>query len=109
MYINYDEYVDMGGTICENEFNRLNAKSSYIIDKYTFDRLKELESVSQSVKWCVFELIENGLEANVITSTSNDGVSESYEIRKGDYDIVKEYLSNIKTADGTPILYCGVI
>ena len=122
-YLTYDEYEALGGTLPEMPFNLLEFQARNVVDKYTFGRLKSLDSQNQEVKLCVNKLIGtlnqyNTLEASNkgIASENIDGYSISYatpstsiteakeEEIKG---IVKEYLVDCKLEDGTPYMYCG--
>ena len=99
MYLTYEEYSDMGGTLDEAAFTDLEFEARAYIDWVTFDRLKneDEEAIPESVKECMYHIIrivQNKLEAmNVgvgtataesskygagIASQSNDGVSISY-------------------------------
>ena len=113
MYLTYTDYTTKGGTLDETAFNRLEFKAEKLIDQYTFGRLTELTTQSEAVQNLVFELI--GLadkDDAAVTSVSNDGYSESYAAAdftiKSD-NLIYSYLAREKTADGTPVLYRGVV
>ena len=122
-YLTYAEYQGLGGTLVQTSFNLLEFEARQIIDKYTFGRLKNLNTQNQEVKLCVYKLInlENGyksLEAQNRGKASEniDGYSVSYTtptsdsiVAKNDEykDVVKTYLVDCKLADGTPYMYCG--
>lgn len=113
MYLNYEEYVDMGGTLNETAFSRLEFKAHKLIDQHTFGRLKELAEQSETVKKLVFELIalDQKEQNGVIQSVSNDGYSETYAVVQNEQKsvvLIAAYLSQEKTEDGTPLLYRGV-
>lgn len=98
MYLTYDEYTEMGGTLSDLDFNFYAYEAESYIDWYTFNRLKNMEEIPQEVKDCEFyliRLIQIRLEAmgigtldtstgnnngayGSIASRSNDGVSVSY-------------------------------
>ena len=123
-YLEYDEYVELGGTLAETPFNILEAEAQLNIDNYTYGRLKDLDEQVNEVKLCIYNLIstlqsyaESNLKARNVSSENTDGYSvsyvgmsreltdaQSYEIKK----IIKTYLSQCKLEDGTPYMYCGV-
>lgn len=123
-YLEYDEYVELGGTLEETPFNILEFEAQLNIDNYTFGRLKDLKEQVNEVKLCVYNLMgtlqsyaESNLKARNIASENTDGYSVSYvgiskeltdaqanEVKK----IIKTYLSQCKLEDGTPYMYCGV-
>lgn len=107
MYLTYEEYVSMGGKLESTAFTALSMKAQVLINYHTFGRAKALASVPDEVKYCIYELIESGLEDTFVTSTSNDGVNESYSQINSSADIIHQYLSTL-TLDGVPLLYCGV-
>lgn len=123
-YLGYDDYKALGGTLDEMPFNVLEFEARQNIDKYTFGRLKELESQNQEVKLCVYKLIELiGSYENYetqnkgVASESTDGYSISYSTPSSTFieakdseikGVVREYLVDCKLEDGTPYMYCGV-
>lgn len=114
MYLNYDEYVRMGGTLNEAAFSRLEFKARKLIDQHTFGRLMGLTEQSEVVKKLVFELmvVEEKEQNGVLQSVSNDGYSETYAVANNEQKstcLIAAYLSQEKTADGTPLLYRGVM
>ena len=123
-YLNFEEYQELGGTLPETPFNLLELEARKSIDKYTFDRLKDLESQNIEVKICILKLIEMlnsyssyNLQDKAISSESTDGYSISYSganenVSKSKVEdvkgIIKTYLSDCALEDGTPYLYVGV-
>lgn len=104
MYLNFDDYKEMGGALEETEFRDLEYDAESTVNWYTFNRLRKPEwsSVlnSEDLKRCMYQLIRwrqmeiellassNGSagwgvgwkkEAG-ITQQSNDGVSTSYNV-----------------------------
>lgn len=124
-YLTYDEYQELGGTLDETPFDILELEARKNIDKYTFGRLKNLETQINEVKVCEFRLISllgtynSYAEQNKsISSESTDGYSISYSqatenVSKAKIneikDIIKTYLAECYLEDGTPYLYCGVM
>lgn len=102
MYLTFDEYIELGGTLDETAFTDLEYDAESVVNWYTFNRLfkPEWESVLNTVqlKRCMYQLIrlkqkEEELLAQStggagwgigwtkepgITQQSNDGVSTSY-------------------------------
>lgn len=103
MYLTFEQYQSMGGTLDETSFNEFGYEAQTIIDWYTFNRLQNETTFPEAVQRCMFELIklaklkadslvmgtqttttEQGGVTTTVTSTasiasqSNDGVSISY-------------------------------
>lgn len=116
-YLTYDEYKAMGGLLDQTPFNLLEFEARKEVDKYTFNRLVNLETQNQDVKLCIYALIEqinsNKANLNGVASESTDGYSISYtsqntsEISQKTRNIIETYLINCKLSDGTPYLYRG--
>ena len=122
-YLTYLEYKALGGTLAETPFNLLEFEARQNVDKYTFGRLKELQTQSQEVKLCIFKLIgmidsynKQETQNKGIASENTDGYSVSYlapnttitEAKSSEIKgIVKEYLVDCKLEDDTPYMYCG--
>ena len=106
MYLTYEEYQNMGGTLDETAFNDFEFEAECIINWYTFNRLKNETEWPVEVQRCMFALIKLAkLKADsmvlgsqstqvtddqghttttttmsAIASQSNDGVSISYNM-----------------------------
>ena len=106
MYLSYEEYQNMGGTLDETAFSDFEFEAECIINWYTFNRLKNETSWPYEVQRCMFALIKLAKlkadsmvlgsqtsqsvdsEGHVTTTTtmsaiasqSNDGVSISYNM-----------------------------
>ena len=116
-YLTYDEYKAMGGLLGQTPFDLLEYEARKEVDKYTFNRLVNLEIQNQDVKLCIYALIEqinsNKANLNGVASESTDGYSISYtsqntsEISQKTRNIIETYLINCKLSDGTPYLYRG--
>ena len=122
-YLTYEEYTALGGTLDQTPFNLLEFEARQNVDKYTFGRLKELETQNQEVKLCIFKLINlmnsyNSYETQnkAISSENTDGYSVSYGTPTTDFmeaknneiqGVVREYLIDCQLEDGTPYMYCG--
>ena len=136
MYLTYNDYVVMGGTLEEAAFIDLEYEARTYIDWVTFNRLKGEEEIPQEVKDCVYHiigLIKNKSEAlNVlpddsgslssygagIASQSNDGVSVSYNVLSAKEiidnsesevnKIIERYLQGLRNSLGHRLLYRGI-
>lgn len=125
-YLTYDEYLDMGGTVDETAFTRLEHKARKKINKETFNRIEfgmvnELfyDEEIESIKECMYQLVTmlrndfSNSEDKVLSSVSNDGVSESYvvfsdiqELNNYMEDTIIDYLSDVYLEE-IPVLYRG--
>lgn len=104
LYLTYEVYQKMGGTLDETTFNIFEYEAETIVNWYTFNRLKGEKAYPKELPWCMFRIIEyvklqadalllgkqtitvtdgEGNKSTVETSAyiksqSNDGVSISY-------------------------------
>lgn len=123
MYLTYIEYIEMGGCIESAHFPRFEAKARRAIDNATMNRLIGEDPVRDSVKHCMYDLINAihtdesamGASGREIASMSNDGVSVTYATGNGQGGasarhsaIVREWLLGETDACGVPLLYAGV-
>ena len=78
MYLDYADYVEMGGNLDDTAFIPLERKARYLINSQasgrTGDRIAELPVLPECIKECVFELV-SFLAAN--NSTDKQIASES--------------------------------
>lgn len=134
MYLTYEEYQDMGGTLDNTTFTDLEFEARTKIDWWTFNRLKGLESYPEEVKRCVYKLIQliqqtqaasaldgesedSGSTAGV-ASMSNDGVSISYNVMSASQAVelaskeidncIRQYLGDVRDSLGRKVLYRGL-
>lgn len=136
MYLTYEEYVNLGGTLSETAFNYLEYEASVYIDWITYNRLHGEDDIPEAVKQCeyhIIQLVKNKLElmnvtpdsseatsqtSHSIASESNDGVSVSYNVlsakeildssNKEIDDIVNRYLQGIRNSLGYRLLFKGI-
>jgi hypothetical protein len=86
MYLTFEEYEDMGGTLDEATFGIYIIEAAATVDNYTYGRLKKDTAFSDSVKRCIFKIIslidkrEQAIDGKTVSSQSNDGVSISYNV-----------------------------
>lgn len=123
MYLDYGDYIAMGGQREENDFERASYKAHALITRITHGRILNEKPVRDTVKHCAFELIEamisdslSGADGRVIASMSNDGMSVSYAGQSGNAaqvnasryaGIVRSYLEYETDARGVFLLYAG--
>ena len=121
-YLDYQEYVSIGGVCDATAFNRNIDRACAMIDNRTQSRLEEFESIPQIVKIVCADLIDyianNSVDKAVVTSKSQSagGVSESEsyatktaEDYSADLDRIFEPLLVVKTENGVSILYKGAM
>lgn len=125
-YLSYNEYRELGGSaIGQMPFNLLEFEARKRIDTKTFNRLKNITTLPQEVKICMYNLINSinsyvsGQSTNKnVASENTDGYSVSYIsgsqiseaiISKNDEldDIIDTYLFGI-LVNGEHLLYTGV-
>jgi hypothetical protein len=131
MYLAYQEYQNMGGTLDETAFDDFEFEAESTINWYTFNRLQRPEWSSalntDGLKRCVYQLIrlkqmEDALLASSsggfgasggwtkeagITQESNDGVSVSYNtLSSGE---LMGFVNGGKTKEGLVNQYLGCI
>ena len=133
MYLTYEEYLNMGGTLDEAAFDNYLIDAEMLIDWYTFNRLENETVIPEKVKKCVYKLISladmkskafvlgrevNGEGNASVASQSNDGVSISYNtipasqafdlIKSESANIIKQYLNGVVNSLGRKLLYRGI-
>ena len=127
MFLTYEEYLDMGGTLEEVSFVEKERKARSYINLMTHDRIKDEDPARESVKYAVYDLIDLMIQEaananNAVTglsSKSNDGVSVTYanwttvnrywKTRRR--ELLAEYLADetvIIDGETVPLLYGGV-
>lgn len=104
MYLEYDEYQAMGGTLDNSAFTQWERKAEYEINAQaagkTGTRISKLSELPQAVKDCTFDLIQflsaNTSDSKTVTSESQSsgGVSESYS-----YNVLDDSQVQTKTED----------
>lgn len=137
MYLTYDEYTEMGGTLDEATFKDLEFEARSYVDWYTFSRLQKENTIPLQVKECMYYLIRlitnkmnvlNTLPttdsetsttgSSDILSQSNDGVSITYNklsskemlssIKDEIADSINRYLQGVTDSLGRKLLYRGL-
>lgn len=133
MYLTYEEYLNMGGTLDKAAFDNYLIDAETLIDWYTFNRLHNEIDIPVRVKQCVFKLISladmkaksfvlgrevDGTGNAAVSAQSNDGVSISYNtlsasqafdlIKAESGQVVKQYLNGVVNSLGRKLLYRGI-
>jgi len=133
VYLTYEEYQAMGGTLDVTAFGDLEFEAEALINWYTFNRLKKDTTFPDEIKRLMKYLINladsknellnasgSGSESanKTIASQSNDGVSVSYNIlsakdlmdasTKDAENAIKQYLQGVTNEAGQLLLYRGV-
>ena len=124
MYLNYQTYKNMGGTLDNSAFTALDRKAEYLINSQvggkTGERIGKLTELPQAVIDCTFDLIQhlsaNSFDGSTVASESQSlgGQSESYsysvlskeQADSETEDIIFTYLYQVKI-DGVSILHRG--
>lgn len=124
MYLDYQTYKNMGGTLDNSAFIAIDRKAEYLINSQaggkTGDRIGKLTELPQEVIDCTYDLIQhlsaNAFDGSSIASESQSlgGQSESYSyslLSKEQADsetenIIFTYLYPVKI-DGVSILHRG--
>ena len=122
-YLDYQEYLKIGGVCDTTAFNRNIDRVCGIIDNATHNRIECMANVPQRAKALCRDLVEylarNDTTEIAVTSRSQSagGVSESesYATKTADdvygdiQNMIYDYLLNITDDNGTPLLYRGCI
>lgn len=121
-YLDYQEYVSIGGICDTTAFNRNIDRVCGIIDNATHNRIECMAEVPQRAKALCRDLLEYlarySTSDMVVSSRSQSagGVSESesYATKTADdvygdiQNMIYDYLLNVADDNGTPLLYRGV-
>ena len=123
IYLTYDEYTEIGGTLDLTAFNRNIDRACGVIDNETHNRIECMAEVPQRAKALCRDLIEYlarySTSDMVVSSRSQSagGVSESesYATKTADdvygdiQNMIYDYLLNVTDDKGTPLLYRGCL
>lgn len=121
-YLDFKEYVYLGGVIDETAFNRNIDRACAVVDRATFRRVERMTEVPNRVKTLCRDLVEylntngNVSEKNVTSRSESVGnVSESIsyntktdnEMQRDIQNMLFDYLYMLYDDNGTPLLYLG--
>ena len=83
MYITYAEYVELGGTVDETTFNKLEPQARHELDFVTWDRIKLLAEIPTCVKEVMVMIIDflqtNPQESDRVSHYSNGVETFTYK------------------------------
>ena len=111
-YLNYGEFVSLGGNIEIMPFNLLEYEIEKKIDELTFNRFRKVTEYPKELKMCIYKLINDGASdggSNVISETvGNYSVQKcsKEETEKNRKKTINQYLSEVKV-EGICVLYPG--
>lgn len=122
LYLEFEEYVNMGGKQSEQVFARFLARAEAEVDIATQGRLKAFEEIPSLVKTVVFDLVDyfsivSSCEDKPVVSRSQSagGVSESEtygtattEEKQAGIKSLLYPLQSLHTANGVNVMYRGV-
>lgn len=125
LYLTYEEFTNMGGTLDETAFNRYCVKACAVIDAETKCRVEAMATVPDKIKYLCYELIGYLDKAAELASSNVAGRSQSagsvsesesyFAAKTADEQnaemvaVISDYLSGVKDDIGTPLLYKGVM
>ena len=86
MYLTYEEYMAMGGTLAEAEYALAEFRARKRLDYLTAGRIQAMAEVPGAVKQCVLSIVKaegvlgTGAQADAppVASFVSDGYSETY-------------------------------
>ena len=103
----------MGGKMPESTFKSLSIEASMYIKRNTYGRIEE-NSIPDEVKLCMCSLVDkmnkiqkqSGKKSETVGSWSATYL-ENAEWENELYDVLLNYLLELKDKEGTPLLYRG--
>lgn len=121
MYLDFETYVTMGGTLEKTDFTRFNFQATSQINRASMSRItSEMKTTyAEILQYCAFDLIAlfDQLYATndaKVASEGNQGMSKSYayattdEVNQSILTVCQNYLSQVYDALGQPVTYLGV-
>ena len=101
-YITYNEYVELGGTLPQDVFNRFIRKAQRILDVNTYERIPLLDEVPDVVKEVLVEYIgklndfESQKTEGAVISQYSNGV-ESITFKRTTENDLRKSLASLAT------------
>lgn len=101
-YITYNEYVELGGTLSQDVFNRFIRKAQRILDVNTYERIPLLDEVPDVVKEVLVEYIgkindfESQKTEGTVVSQYSNGV-ESMTFKRTTENDLRKSLASLAT------------
>lgn len=83
MYLTYEDYTNMGGTLDDTTFSEYEFDAECIVNWYTFDRLKNETEYPEQLTRCMYALIKlvklraDALSLGAQTTTVSDGTTKT--------------------------------
>ena len=96
--LSYAEYKMLGGDLEAAAYDRVVYGVMRNIDLFTFGRASKLTPMPEAVKRLIVAMCAVAAPYNTDTDD---------ECRKHQYRLAQAYLSDVRTADGVPLLYRG--
>ena len=121
MYLTFEEYKALGGTLEASAYLRAASRACAIIDSATQKRCQKMSVIPDEVKYLVRDIADyisaiSGTARQVASESQTlGGMSESvsYSVptaqERENYidDLIFEYLHTVSDDNGTPLLYRG--
>lgn len=95
-YLTYDEYAKIGGEVSESAFSKYERKAHRLIDKHTFNRLRDTETIEDEVKDAIALMIDvlfKDESGEKVTSFSNGKNSFSFAYEKTTDQLINDIVS----------------
>lgn len=99
MYLTYDKYQEMGGTMPEAEYPMAERRARALLDDWTLGRVKRLETVPEEVELAMYEIVDrlgDAYEVNNVSSFGNGvnsiGFTSASDQRAELFDLVQAIL-----------------
>jgi hypothetical protein len=109
VYLTFTEYQAMGGDLSETDFIQAEFIARKKINELTFSRLTNETPIRESVKMCIFGLIERGycgsLDGKKIKSESLEGAL--YLTYEFDKEGANEFIRACLSDETENLFYCG--
>lgn len=121
LYLTFEEYVELGGTLDYTAFTRNIDRACAMIDIRSHSRLEDFEEIPKIVKVVCVDLLDyistNTVDKAVTSRSQSAGAvseSESYAIKtaedySADLDRIFEPLAVVNTKNGISITYRGAM
>ena len=97
-YLTYDEYIKIGGEVSESAYPKYERMAHRLIDKHTFNRLREQEVIEEEVKDAIAMMIDvlfKDESGEKVTSFSNGKNSFSFAYDKTTDQLIDDIISNL--------------
>lgn len=125
-YLDYEKYLELGGTLEKVPFNELEFECRKIIDSKTQNRLKTIDKIPTEVQMLEYKMIQElqgyyistqkaqsgvkseNIDGYSVTYLSSSEITQLIASKNSDMqDLVSTYLFGV-IVNGEHLLYCGV-